>query len=114
MNNLEQGWINSNFGGHVDTVLNNWAEHANPALADSDSCGVICNGTDGNARTPMVKTAGHCSVTAATATPTPHSLTRPASQRTAEPAVTRSGTATAEPAATDSTAATAATAAPAA
>src|ERR1700761_7944682 len=52
MNNLEQGWINSSFGGHVDTVLNNWADHANPSLAASDSCGVICNGANGTAMDP--------------------------------------------------------------
>jgi hypothetical protein len=49
---LQQDWINSNFGSHVDHVLNSWyLEHANPAAA-GDSCGMICNGTPGTAADP--------------------------------------------------------------
>ncbi len=49
---LEQEWINSPFGTQFDTSLNAWAEQANPALATSDACGLICNGADGTALHP--------------------------------------------------------------
>ena len=58
MQSLEQDWINSSFGTHVDTVLNTWAEHANHALAASNSCGVICNGADGTALDPNGQDGG--------------------------------------------------------
>src|ERR1700761_4312793 len=50
---LEQDWITSSYGTHVDTALNGWADHALPALASNpDACGLICNGADGTALEP--------------------------------------------------------------
>ena len=50
---LEQDWITSPFGSQVDTVLNTWAEQANPAAVEAAaSCGLICNGADGTAISP--------------------------------------------------------------
>src|SRR6185312_31962 len=43
----------SPFGGQVDTMINSWAEQANPAAFDAaNSCGLICNGIDGTALNP--------------------------------------------------------------
>ncbi|MFZ1165314.1 MAG: hypothetical protein WAO18_24210, partial [Mycobacterium sp.] len=58
MNNLQQEWINSNFGSHVDNVLNSWyLDHAHSAAA-ADSCGMICNGANGTAADPNGQDGG--------------------------------------------------------
>ena len=75
---------------------------------------MICNGANGTAADPNGQDGGTVFGNGG-AGYTYNSTTDPTGAlRTAEMAVTRSGTATAVPAATDSTAATAATAAPAA
>jgi hypothetical protein len=43
---LEQDWITSSLGSQIDSALNGWFAQADPA-ALGDSCGLICNGTDG-------------------------------------------------------------------
>jgi hypothetical protein len=44
LSELEQGWINSDFGRQVDTALNSWFNQFDlvPGV-----CGLICNGADG-------------------------------------------------------------------
>ncbi|MCV7328589.1 hypothetical protein H7J81_00560, partial [Mycobacterium cookii] len=45
---LEQDWINSSFGSHIDASLNSYYDQVDPAASSaSGACGLICNGSDG-------------------------------------------------------------------
>jgi Phosphoesterase family len=47
---LEQAWINSSFGQHVDTAINDLFNHVDPSAG---ACGLVCNGADVQAAQPM-------------------------------------------------------------
>ncbi len=51
---LEQAWINSSFGQHVDTAINDLFNHVDPnADPTAGACGLVCNGADAQGAQPM-------------------------------------------------------------
>ncbi len=54
LHGLDQAWINSSFGQHVDTALNDWLNQVHPnADPTAAACGLVCNGADAQAAQPM-------------------------------------------------------------
>ena len=54
---LEQDWVTSQFGTQVDNAINSYADKVDPSLV-GDSCGLICNGADGESGGTLTEADG--------------------------------------------------------
>ena len=59
LHGLEQDWIGNGLGQQVDTLLNSWYDQVDPSALTTGTCGLICNGADGQSGGLIFGDAGH-------------------------------------------------------